>query len=162
MFCRWLAKYVVKPTRGLVPFPREGEIHSVSRVSEQAENRTGAHFETGLRDRERNRKPPEAARCFQVSKVGQGGGRLANMVVSDSRPCNFGVENGTSGLSGSWVVRPAKNWMVISSRFGNKEMKLDSCKGVHRGATNVSDRRVGDRCPKYCTSRGMNSPISMY
>ena len=48
----------------------------------------------------------------------------------------------------------------VSSRLGNKEMKLDSCKGVHRGATSVSGRRVGDGCPKYCPSRGMKLAIS--
>ena len=37
-------------------------------------------------------------------------------LVGDSRPCNFGAENGTSGLSGFWVVRTAKEWMVIKYR----------------------------------------------
>ena len=88
-----------------------------------------------------NRKPHEAARCSQVPTKSDD--------VSTSFPRNFGVENGVSVPSRTSVAG-VKFRMAMSSRFGNNEMKWASCSGVQRGENNVSDRSVGDRCPRLC------------
>ena len=45
----------------------------------------------------------------------------------------------------------------MSSRFGNNEMKWASSRGVQYGVNRVRDRSVGDRCPKYHVSFGINT-----
>ena len=74
---------------------------------------------------ERNRKPHEAARCSQVPTKSDD--------ASTNFPPNFGVENGMNISSRSRIEEISKPPMVMSSRFGNNEMKCDNCKGVQHG-----------------------------
>ena len=122
-------------------------IRKVSRVSAQATRRNGAHIVTGRRCIEWNRKLQEAARCSQIS--------TAVNDKSVSCPRNFGLESGGSFSSGIFPMR-AKNRISTSSRFGNTEMKWDSWRAEQCGDSSVSDRSVGDRCPKYRPSPGIN------
>lgn len=96
---------------------------------------------------ERNRKPQEETRSSQVS--------TAEKDESVSCPCKFGLENGGSGVSELLDRVCVKDRTSMLSRLGNNEKKWDSCRGVQRGDSSVIDRRVGEKCPKWCSSPGI-------